>query len=508
MTTPGFVRSRLSAWAGLGLVMAATISAPAQVGTSNRPPVVTIRATDPFGWEPCNVLAVINPGRFTIYRDAGTNMDLLVPYFISGTASNGVDYITISNTVVIPRGARSADITIFPLHDNLVEGTETVVLRLEPVGCPAIWPPPPDCYFVGQPAEAMVYILDCPPTNQPPLVQITWPRCGAAFLAPARIDIVAFTTDPDGYATRVEFFEATNKIGDQSRVFPVPPPNGARIPYVMAWSNVPPGGYVLTARATDNQGASSVSSPIPIMVTTNPPPPFTNLPPVVTLVATDPLAIEGTNCWGWPNATNRWPIGTTNCVTLATNGVTPIWWFTNCGPKNAMLTVRRAGDTCAELAVSYNVGGTAINGVDYDFLPGVVRVPPGQRRADLLIVPKEDHHPDPLKTVIVSLTPVPPLNSLPPPYVVGFPSRAGAIIVDSDRPRPTTAALPDGCFLVGKDAADGAWFRIDYSTDLVNWVSVCTNEVIQGAIHFVDPDAPDAPQRFYRALPEASSPQE
>ena len=33
--------------------------------------------------------------------------------------------------------------------------------------------------------------------------------------------------------------------------------------------------------------------------------PITNLPPVVTIAATDPLAIEGTNCWGWPSISRR-----------------------------------------------------------------------------------------------------------------------------------------------------------------------------------------------------------
>jgi hypothetical protein len=495
---------------------ASSVSPPITITVLAAPPpqpVVTIRATDPYASEPCTALTVIDSGKFTVCRNRGTNIDLLVRYTIGGTASNGVDYLTISNAVVIPRGAWSADIVIAPRLDNAMEGIETVALRLEPLACIAIWPPPPDCYLVGQPSEAVVYIQDCPLTNRPPLVQIVQPPGGAAFRAPANIGIAADTVDPDGYVGKVEFFEGLNKIGEQNKYFIVPPTNGTHIPYEMMWSNVPPGHYVLTARATDNRGAAGVSAPVPIAVVTNVPPPITNVPPVVTIVATDPVAIEGTNCWGWPSVTNRWPTGTTNCVTLAPNSATPIWWFTNCGPKNAILTVRRAGNTNTELAVSYDLGGTAINGVDYDALPGVVRVPAGQRKADILIVPKEDRHtnalhPDWVKTVILRLTPVPLASNTPPPYVVGYPNRAGAVILDSDRPRLATTALPDRCFLLGTDAADGTWFRIEYSTDLVNWVSVCTNQVIQGAIHFVDPEAPEMPRRFYRALPEANPPPE
>ncbi len=193
-------------------------------------PVVTIRATDPYAAEPCGAVTVIDPGKFTVQRAGGTNVDLRVRYQISGTASNGVDYLTLSNVVVIPKGAWSADIWVWPIMDNLIEGTETVVVRLETVPCPAIWPPPPGCYLVGQPCEAVVFIRDCPPGNLPPLVQLVRPRSAAVFSAPANIDIVADTVDPDGYVWKVEFFEGAHKIGEDIKMFYVPPTNGTLIP--------------------------------------------------------------------------------------------------------------------------------------------------------------------------------------------------------------------------------------------------------------------------------------
>src|SRR5205823_4081018 len=54
-------------------------------------------------------------------------------------------------------------------------------------------------------------------------------------------------------------------------------------PFCLTWSNVPPGGYVLTARATDNGGASTVSDPVNITVKPGPPP--TNIPPVVRITS-------------------------------------------------------------------------------------------------------------------------------------------------------------------------------------------------------------------------------
>ena len=43
---------------------------------------------------------------------------------------NGVDYDTIPYRVEIPSGASAANVVINPLHDTLVEGLETVVLKL------------------------------------------------------------------------------------------------------------------------------------------------------------------------------------------------------------------------------------------------------------------------------------------------------------------------------------------------------------------------------------------
>lgn len=467
-------------------------------------PVVTIRASDPYATEPCPGGSAVDPARFTIIRSGNTNVQLLVFYSIGGTAANGTDYVRITNAVVVPAGRVEAPIVIHPLGDNLVEGTESVVLRLEPMACIAIYPPPPECYLVGQPAEAVAFIRDCPePPNRPPLVQIVKPFNGAVFQAPATIGIVADTVDADGYVWKVEFFEGTNSIGEQSKMFLIPPTNGTHIPYEMVWKDVPPGRYVLTARATDNQGAVGVSAPVQIAVVTNPPPPVTNLPPVLSVLAVDPVAIEGTNCWGWRNPTNRWTVGTTNCVEFAADLCAPVWWFTNCGPKNAVFLVRRAGDTNAELTVRYALSGTATNGVDYDELPGVVTLPAGARRAEILVVPKPDNLPEPIETVILRLLPAPVVPNTPPAYLVGAPSRAGAVIVENPPPRPLVRLLADKCFHLGAEAVDGAWYRIECSLDLRTWTPLCTAQAVQGMLHFVDPDAESAPNRFYRAVPES-----
>ncbi len=56
--------------------------------------------------------------------------DLTVVYRISGTASNGVDYTTLSGSVIVPAGATQTNITVRPLEDPCVDFDETVTLSL------------------------------------------------------------------------------------------------------------------------------------------------------------------------------------------------------------------------------------------------------------------------------------------------------------------------------------------------------------------------------------------
>jgi hypothetical protein len=90
--------------------------------------------------------------------------------------------------------------------------------------------------------------------------------------------------------------------------------------------------------------------------------------------------------------------------------------------------------------------------------------------------------------------------------VVGVPPCAAALILDGQWPAAATAVLPDRCFHVTATGPNGAWFRIDCTTDLTHWTSLCTNQVVNGSIDFVDPDAPTNATRFYRAVPVLQAP--
>ncbi|MBN8524507.1 MAG: hypothetical protein J0M02_04115 [Planctomycetes bacterium] len=90
-------------------------------------PEVSIVATDSSAAENPSGTAT-----FTVSRRASDCLvaSLPVNYAISGTASNGVDYATLSGQVVIPPGATSATITVTPIDDALFESTETIQLDI------------------------------------------------------------------------------------------------------------------------------------------------------------------------------------------------------------------------------------------------------------------------------------------------------------------------------------------------------------------------------------------
>lgn len=92
--------------------------------------------------------------------------------------------------------------------------------------------------------------------NASPTVSLTSPANGATFNAPASITIAATASDASpGTVSKVEFFNGATKLGED-----------LSSPYTYNWTNVAAGSYTLTAVATDNQGATGISSVINITV--------------------------------------------------------------------------------------------------------------------------------------------------------------------------------------------------------------------------------------------------
>jgi hypothetical protein len=96
-------------------------------------------------------------------------------------------------------------------------------------------------------------------TNQHPVVAITGPPNGTNVVSPntsVTLELVASATDPDGTIAKVAFYANAIKVGET-----------AASPYTINWTIPASGSYELTAAATDNRGATSISAPITVTAT-------------------------------------------------------------------------------------------------------------------------------------------------------------------------------------------------------------------------------------------------
>ncbi|HEX7774368.1 MAG TPA: Ig-like domain-containing protein, partial [Pyrinomonadaceae bacterium] len=99
----------------------------------------------------------------------------------------------------------------------------------------------------------------------PPTVSITNPPNNQRFTPPGNITINATASATNATITKVEFFQGTTKIGEDTSA-----------PYSFNWTGVTSDAYQLTAKATDSNQLSTTSAPVAIIV---------NSLPVVTLTS-------------------------------------------------------------------------------------------------------------------------------------------------------------------------------------------------------------------------------
>jgi len=117
---------------------------------------VTVQDNDQRVWIDASEFAAAKPdtaGQFTFSRFGTTNHAVTVWYAIGGTATNGAEYVFITNSIVIPAGNSTTTLTIQPIEDHVVEGPRTVLLTLLTNAG----------YALGTPTNATVTINDDEP---------------------------------------------------------------------------------------------------------------------------------------------------------------------------------------------------------------------------------------------------------------------------------------------------------------------------------------------------------
>ncbi len=167
------------------------IGSPGTIG-SGAAPIVGITAVDALASE-----AGSDPGLFRFTRSGSTASPLTVLYTIGagGGEATPDDYTpTLTGSQIIPAGAASVDLTITPVDDTVVEGTEQLTLTLSDTGS----------YDVGAAASATVTIQDNDAANLAPTavtLQNTVPSISEAANVSSHVRLADISVTDDGQGT-------------------------------------------------------------------------------------------------------------------------------------------------------------------------------------------------------------------------------------------------------------------------------------------------------------------
>jgi hypothetical protein len=379
-----------------------TLHAPTSIVSND----VTIIASDPTATE-----AGATTGAFTVSRDGSVAEPLTVFYGIGGTATPGVDYVRLRGSVTIPKNMPTASITVTPIDDAVMEGPETVVLRLLPT--PA--------YTVGTPNSATVNI-----TSNEVVTVVAQDATASEVGRTTGTFRVSRTGNATAPLTVVYTLGGTARRGtDYTAPLNVMIPAGA----LSANITVTPLDDVLMTELTET-----------VVLALTPRPTYTVGParsatvkitrtssaPLVTVVATDPTATET-------------------------------------GRTTGTFMVRRTGSTTAPLIVFYTVTGTATPGSDYAILPGSLTIPRGAVSALIPVTPTDDPLMEGTETVVLTLAPR-------TAYTVGAPSSATVNIASNEvvtvvatDPTATEAGRTTGTFMVRRTGSTTAPLIVFYT---------------------------------------------
>ena len=220
--------------------------------TINKAPVVAISA-------PLNNVSLIAPASLTIAANASdADGTISKVEFYNGSTKLGEDLTSPYNYAWSNIAAGTYSITARAIDNNLLLSSSSIIVVNVTTGTVT--------------------------SGTAPSVSITSPLTSTSVPAPGRIVINANATDPNGRITKVEFYNGTTRLGQDTKK-----------PYSYTWLNVPAGTYSITAKATDNQFLTTTSTIVVVNVTI----PAITSTPTPTPVTSTPVPVTGgttTNC--------------------------------------------------------------------------------------------------------------------------------------------------------------------------------------------------------------------
>lgn len=340
--------------------------------------VVTIAATDAQASE-----ATLDAAVLTVTRAAADLSQPLNVHVARTGAVNALGQIDalLSNVVggsiiVIPAGAASASVTVTPVRDNVLEGTEELTLTL--LASPA--------YAPGTPDSATVSVAD-----DPAIVTIaaTDPSAAEAGRDPGVFTLFRTGGDPSAALTVHCSFAGSTAT------------NSGDFDFVSCPSI--PANQTSTTLTVRPRPDNAVEGDETVIVT-------------VTASAIGSYAI------GSPSSASLTIADDPALVTLSV----PDASAGEAGPDSGTFVIARSGGNVSQaLLVTLERGGTATRGVDYGALPASITIAANALSSTIVITPTDDALVEPVETVDLAVRPS-------QSYIAVSPGSGTISIVDDD----------------------------------------------------------------------------
>jgi hypothetical protein len=166
------------------------------------------------------------------------------------------------------------------------------------------------------------------------------------------------------------------------------------------------------------------------------------------------------------------------------------------GANAGAFQVTRTGTTNAPLTVAYALGGSAVNGSDYNALSNYVVIPAGSSNANITLTPQDDAFVEGTETVSLSLFDTAGYNASPA-------TNAVVTLADNESaPPPLSLQLispTNGLFDLTLTGPATHLFSIETSSNLVAWQSFASLVTVSNSVRLLDRMPTNAPILFFRA---------
>lgn len=325
------------------------------VNLSDEQAVVTISVTDALASE-----AGSDTAAFNISRTGLTPSALPVKYTLSGSASNGDDYISLSGVIEIPAAMASVSLVVTPKADGFVEGAENVVVTISPDARYTVGGANSDSASIADATVAGVTVA--------PVIGLVTSETG---------DTATFTVVLDSQPTHDVFIDLTSTAPDEG----VPQP--AQLKFTNAdWDQAKTVTVVGQDDALTDPGETYT---IQLLTAVSDDPAYGGLidPPDVSVTNVDDESLPK--------------------ISVRARAVTTL--LTDAANRSVFFDFYRTGDTSSATTVYYEVKGDMTAGIDYTVPAGFVNFGIGVTKVSMAVSVLSDIEMEGVEVLVLEITP-------------------------------------------------------------------------------------------------------